>query len=190
MLLCEKKQWAEKAKFWASQSREPVQYYEHREVGYNYRLSNILAGIGCGQLQTLEEFVDKRRYINLRYRMLLEHLPVDFEPVFPGGRSNCWLTVMTIHEGCRVTVTDLISALADRDIESRAFWKPMHCQPVFASYPFYPHRENESVGERLFCTGICLPSGTALTDGDLERISAVNLPALSGNPRFRTDNRA
>lgn len=173
MLLCEEKQWAEKAKFWASQSREPVRHYEHREVGYNYRLSNILAGIGCGQLRTLEEYVEKRRYINLRYRKLLEHLPVGFEPTFPGARSNCWLTVMTIHENCRVTVTDLISALGDKNIESRAFWKPMHCQPVFSSYPFYPHREEFSAGEQLFASGICLPSGTALTDGDIERVAAV-----------------
>lgn len=174
MLLCDDEQLIKKVKFWSSQSREPTLHYEHREIGYNYRLSNILAGIGCGQMRSLDSYIEKRRTINHTYRRLLQQLPVGFEPLFPGSHSNCWLTVITLNEESPISSSELIRALTENNIESRPFWKPMHCQPVFSMYPFFAHEEGKlSIGEGLFRSGICLPSGTALSKEDLERICNV-----------------
>ena len=121
MLVSDDEQMDEKVKYWATQSREPVLHYEHKEVGYNYRLSNISAGIGCGQLGTLDEYVETRRRINSRYRELLAGLPVGFSPVYPGAEPSCWLTVITIEKGAGVAPGRIIKALADENIESGRF---------------------------------------------------------------------
>ncbi|MHB1315299.1 MAG: DegT/DnrJ/EryC1/StrS family aminotransferase [Christensenellales bacterium] len=173
MLVSDDEQACKKVKFWATQSREPLLHYEHKEVGYNYRLSNISAGIGCGQLHTLDSYVEKRRQINRRYRELLADLPIGFSPEYPGAESSCWLTVITINNGAGVTPAEIIAALAQEDIESRPCWKPMHAQPVFEQYRYYRHDGRCSVSDELFKTGLCLPSGTAMTEGDLARITDV-----------------
>lgn len=161
----------DKLKFWATQSREPVSFYLHREVGYNYRLSNISAGIGCGQLACLSEFVNRRRAIYRDYQAALEGYPVSFYPDPDGSDPNCWLTVMMIEDNL-VRPEQLIRALEDDNIESRRFWKPMHTQPLFRHHSFYRSAE-QPVGERLFERGICLPSGTAMDERQQQQVVAA-----------------
>ncbi len=165
----------EHARKLATQAREPAPHYEHREIGFNYRLSNLLASVGRAQLATLPERVEARRHINARYRELLGDAPgVDFMPTATDGDSNCWLTCLTIDPalfGCDREAVRL--ALEEEDIESRPVWKPMHLQPVFAGAPAFGGR----VSEALFERGLCLPSGSGMADADLDRVVATFLAA-------------
>jgi dTDP-4-amino-4,6-dideoxygalactose transaminase len=152
----------------ASQARDPAPHYEHSEIGYNYRMSNLLAAVGRAQLRVLDDRVRRRREIFDHYRQALGDLPgVDFMPEAPWGRSNRWLTVLTVDpHAAGVTREDLRLALEAENIEARPVWKPMHLQPVF--------RDCETVGggvsEELFDRGLCLPSGSAMTEDDLDRV--------------------
>lgn len=154
-----------KAKFLASQARDPAPYYQHSEVGFNYQMSNICAGIGCGQLEVLEQRVLKRRTNFRFYEISLNDLPgVSFQKEPAGSRSNRWLTAILVDSK---TGTEEIRAHLEKEkIESRRVWKPMHLQPVFSSAPYF----GGTVAEQLFKTGLCLPSGSNLTDEDLNRI--------------------
>lgn len=164
-----------KAKFWATQARDPAPHYQHSEIGYNYRLSNVLAGIGRGQLESIENRVAARRRIFDRYVETLGDLPgFDFMPEAPYGRSNRWLSVMTMEpDVCGLVPDDVIEALEDENIESRPVWKPMHLQPVFAHCRYYPHEEGGTVSDGLFAKGVCLPSGTAMTEEQQDRVIAI-----------------
>jgi pyridoxal phosphate-dependent aminotransferase EpsN len=161
----------EHARKLASQARDPAPHYEHSEIGYNYRLSNVLAGIGRGQLQVLAERVRRKREIFETYRQALGDLPgLAFMPEAPWGRSTRWLTVITVDPAqFGATREDIRLALEAENIETRPLWKPMHLQPVF--------RDCEGVGgrvaEALFRDGLCLPSGTAMTEDDLARVAVV-----------------
>lgn len=158
----------ERARYFATQARENLPHYEHEQVGYNYRMSNILAAIGRGQLALIENRVLKRRAIFDRYVEALKDIPgISFMPEPAGMRSNRWLTCMTLDEKLHsVTVEELRQALERENIESRPLWKPMHMQPVFKGCPAYTN----GVSEGLFKQGLCLPSGTAMGDGDLRRV--------------------
>jgi len=161
----------EHARKLSQQAREAAPHYEHTEVGYNYRLSNILAAIGVGQLATLDDHMARRRAIFARYADRLGSLPgVTFMPEAPYGRHNRWLTVCLIDPaafgGGR---EDIRFALEARDIESRPVWKPMHMQPVFKDAP----RVGGSVCERLFDRGLCLPSGSSMSDADVDRVCEI-----------------
>jgi pyridoxal phosphate-dependent aminotransferase EpsN len=158
----------QKMKFWATQAREPLPYYEHKEIGYNYRLSNICAGIGRGQMETLPAYVEKRREIYRRYTSALADLPVRFNPVIRGAEPNFWLTVMAFEDGCGIMPQKVAEALAAENIESRPFWKPMHLQPVYNSRRFFSRRA--PAGEALFQNGLCLPSGSAMSAKTQDRI--------------------
>jgi len=162
----------ERARYLASQAREQAPFYLHRESGYNYRLSNLLAAVGRGQLRVLEERIAARRQIFMRYQQTLGQLPGwESMPEDPTGRSTRWLSVFTIDEtrfGC--TVPQVIQALERANIEARRVWKPMHQQPLFAGCLYYPHEEGESVSDRLFAQGICLPSGSSLTEEEQHRV--------------------
>ncbi len=162
----------EKARFWATQARDPASYYQHSEMGYNYRMSNILAAIGRGQLRVLDDRVKRRRGIFDTYKSELGSIPgVGFMPEAGFGKSNRWLTVMTLDpEIIRKSPFELVDYLEEQNIESRPVWKPMHMQPLFEGKKYYPHKENRSISDILFKTGICLPSGTAMSQGDLERV--------------------
>jgi len=155
----------------ATQARDDAPHYQHSEIGYNYRLSNVLAGIGRGQLRVLEERVQARRRVFDFYQETLGHLPgITFMPEAPWGRHTRWLTCITINPAeFGATREDLRLALEAENIEARPVWKPMHLQPVFA--------ECETVGgavaEALFTDGLCLPSGSNLTDAELARVVAV-----------------
>lgn len=152
----------------ASQAREPAPHYQHEDVGYNYRLSNLLAAVGRGQLRTLDAKVARRREIHRRYRYLLADVPgIDFMPTAPGGRPNNWLTVITVDPAEFGSDREQIRRrLEQRGIESRPTWKPMHMQPVFADCPTV----GGGVSAAAFEIGLCLPSGSAMTDSDVDRV--------------------
>jgi len=162
----------------ATQAREPVPWYEHREIGYNYRMSNVLAAIGRGQLQVLEERVRRRRKIFAGYQARLGGLPgIEFMPEAPYGRGNRWLTVILVTpEVSGATSEQIRLALEAENIEARPVWKPMHLQPVFRGC----RAVGGGVSEDLFARGLCLPSGTAMTDADLDRVCAVVRGCLKG----------
>lgn len=161
-----------KARFLATQARDPALYYQHSTMGYNYRLSNILAGIGRGQLEVLENRVSARRAIFHTYRQKLNQLPgVSFMPELADTTSNRWLTALTIDENqSNVTIPQLITALVKEQIEARPVWKPLHLQPLFKENEYYAHDEEENTSEKLFYTGICLPSGSNMTFEDQMRV--------------------
>ena len=168
-----------RARSLASQARLPVLHYEHDEVGFNYRLSNLLAGLGRGQLARLPDLVERRHAINARYRAALG--PVDgvsFMPWDERGRANGWLTVVLLDDELGVAPLDVCRALAERDIEARPAWKPMHLQPVFADVPV----EGGAVAEDLFRRGLCLPSGSVMSDDDVDRVVDALLDALATRP--------
>lgn len=155
----------------SQQAREPLPYYEHVEIGYNYRLSNILAAIGRGQLQVLDQRVAARRRIFDYYKMALSDLPgLSFMPEAAYGTANRWLTVMTLDpRQSRATPAGIRESLEAHNIESRPVWKPMHMQPVFSRCTC----AGGSAAEDIFATGLCLPSGTAMTETDLQRVTSV-----------------
>jgi len=155
----------------ATQAREHASHYEHTEIGYNYRLSNVLAGIGRGQLASLAARVDRRRQVFEAYRAALGDLPgVRFMPELPGVRGNRWLTCLTIDPAVAGTDrTAVLRALEADNIEGRPLWKPLHCQPVYRG----ARAHQRGVAERLFDQGLSLPSGSQMTDDDLARVVAA-----------------
>lgn len=172
----------ERARHWATQAREPAAHYEHAQIGYNYRLSNLLAGVGRGQLESLEAKIEARRAVFGRYERALAGIEgIRFMPEAPYGRSTRWLTALTVDpEAAGVAAGELIRALAEANIEARPVWKPMHRQPLLRVYRYYPHAEDESVSDRLFEQGICLPSGSSLSERDQERVIACLLARIKG----------
>ncbi|WP_068774100.1 DegT/DnrJ/EryC1/StrS aminotransferase family protein [Paenibacillus sp. FJAT-26967] len=171
----------EKARFWATQARDAAPHYEHSELGYNYRLSNILAGVGRGQLRVLDERVNARRAVFERYERAIGGIEgVAFMPEAPYGRSTRWLTALTVDSAkAGVSTQDLIARLSAENIESRPVWKPMHLQPLYRHCDYYPHDEEApSVSERLFAQGLCLPSGSSLTQQDQNLVIDILMDAL------------
>ena len=162
----------EKARFWATQARDPAPYYQHTEMGYNYRMSNILAGIGRAQLEVLDHRVEARRTIFKHYYEALHDIKgVDFMPEPSYGRANRWLTVMTLDpEECKVAPDQVIKALEAENIESRRVWKPMHLQPLFKDNLYYTHANDQSVCDWYFYNGVCLPSGSSLSMEEQHRV--------------------
>ena len=179
MLLSDDTDLLAKARFWATQARDPAPHYQHSEIGYNYRLSNILAAIGRAQLEVIDQRVAARRGIFETYKNALGSISgISFMPEAPFGRANRWLTVMTVDPATEVTPGAIMKALEAENIESRPVWKPMHLQPVFAPYPYFPHEEGGSVSDDLFAQGLCLPSGSSLTEEELERVIPIILSVL------------
>ncbi len=164
-----------KALFWATQARDKAPWYQHSEVGYNYRMSNIVAAVGRGQLTVLDERVKTRREIFARYQDALGDLPgVGFMAEATYGNCNRWLTIMTLDRNYTlINPMQVINALAAENIESRPVWKPMHMQPLFADNMYFTHEEEGSVSDRLFSRGVCLPSGSSLTEEEQERVIEV-----------------
>ena len=160
-----------KVRFWATQAREKARHYEHKEIGYNYRMSNIVAGIGRGQMKVLDQRIEQKRHIFAYYQEHLGDLEgLSFMPLHENERANCWLSVIQLASDCKVRPLDVMVALEQGDIESRPVWKPMHMQPVFADCDYI---DNGKVGESLFENGVCLPSDTKMTDEDLKRICTI-----------------
>ncbi len=160
--------WVKKARFLATQARDPAPHYQHSQIGYNYRMSNICAGIGRGQMDVLDERVAKRRSNFAFYTISLANLDAIRFLEEPGEEfhSNRWLTTVLIEETGGFSREDIRLGLEQDNIESRPLWKPMHLQPIFAGAPFY----GGGTSERLFEKGLCLPSGSNLRDDDLKRV--------------------
>lgn len=161
MLVTRHKAWADEARFLATQARDPAPHYEHSTYGYNYRLSNICAAIGLGQMEVLDDRVARRRAIFERYRDALSRPGISFMPEPEGLRSTRWLTALTVDPAITgITREDIRMSLLEHEIESRPLWKPMHLQPLYAGAPYH----GAGVDERLFKLGLCLPSGSDMTD--------------------------
>lgn len=171
MLVANDKLAIEKSRFWSTQARENELHYEHKEYGYNYRMSNICAGIGRGQLETLTYKIERKREIYYRYKEAFDNLPIMMMPISPSGDPNYWLSVLTINKESKVLPSDIIMKLQSENIESRPIWKPMHMQPVFAHCSYFQH--NDDIGKRLFETGICLPSGGAMRPEEQNKIVQI-----------------
>lgn len=168
MLVSDNSEKIAKVRFWATQSRDTARHYQHSELGFNYRMSNVLAGIGRGQLKVLDQRVKKKKYIFEYYKRELGSLDgVEFMPVNEWNEPNFWLSCMKLNG--RVRTLDVMEALEEENIESRPIWKPMHLQPFFENYDYI----GDGVSEELFKNGVCLPSDTKMTDEDLERIVSV-----------------
>lgn len=168
MLVSNDKEKIQKVRFWSTQSRDAARHYQHSELGYNYRMSNIVAGIGRGQLKVLDQRVAKKKYIFEYYKKELAGLDgIEFMPVNEWNEPNYWLTVITLSG--KIKPLDIIEALEKENIESRPVWKPMHMQPFFAKYDYI----GGDVSEKLFGNGVCLPSDTKLTDEDLDRVISI-----------------
>ena len=162
MLLSDDEEAIKKARFWATQSREDFPWYEHKEIGYNYRLSNITAGIGRGQLIHLDEHISLKKAIYERYKTGLKDLPITMNPYPANVNPNFWLSCMLIDEGCETTPDMVREKLAEYNVESRPIWKPMHMQPVFAGSDFIT--DGVCVGEDIFKRGLCIPSDVKMTE--------------------------
>ncbi len=174
MLVTKHKAWADEARFLATQARDPAPHYEHSTYGYNYRLSNICAAIGLGQMAVLDERVSRRREIFARYQEAFNRPGIAFMPEPEGLHSTRWLTALTIDPSeTGITREDIRLMLLDHKIEARPLWKPMHMQPLYAGAPYH----GSGVDERLFSNGLCLPSGSDMSneqqDEVIERVTAL-----------------
>ena len=172
MLVSEDKDAIVKTRFWATQAREPARHYEHKEIGYNYRMSNICAGIGRGQLKVLEQRVAKKKEIFDIYKEGFKDIKdIHMQEVPTNQRANYWLSTILLDETSKVKPLDIIVALEENNIESRPIWKPMHMQPVFKDTDFVKVVESEkSVSEDIFDRGVCLPSDTKMTYEEQQKV--------------------
>lgn len=164
---------AKKVTFLATQARDPARYYQHSQIGYNYRMSNVTAGIGRGQLLHLEEHKAKKKAIYEYYRKAFADIPaIRMNPMNEEGDANNWLSCMTVSPDCGITPDMIMDTLNEKlNAETRPIWKPMHMQPVFANCDFWPHNgDGSSVGEDIFARGLCLPSDIKNTDEEMEQI--------------------
>ena len=176
MLLTNNEVAAKKARFWATQARDPAIHYQHSEVGYNYRMSNIVAGIGRGQFMHLDEHIAAKRWIYHKYQAAFSELPVEMNPYLADSEPNYWLSCLTVNEdymetkttkAAKATSEQIMTMLELINAEIRPIWKSMHLQPVFAGYEFMSVSK-EPVSGDLFKRGLCLPSDIKMTDADIE----------------------
>ena len=167
MLISNDAEFIAKARYYSTQAREPLLHYEHLDYGYNYRLSNVLGAIGVGQMEVLKDRVAKKREIFEKYEQNLAGLDLNFMPEIDGAQGNRWLTTLVF--GKKDAHLKVIDALNHADIESRPLWKPMHLQPVFKGAIC----ECDGTSEDLFSRGICLPSGTNMSDSEIDKVCEI-----------------
>ena len=187
MMVSKNEEYTKFAVFLSTQARDPARYYQHSHIGYNYRMSNVVAGIGRGQLLHLEEHKALKKKIYETYRQAFEDISdIQMNPLNKDGDANCWLSCMTISDGCSVKPDDVMDALAELNIETRPIWKPMHLQPVYADNDFFTADGQQanaarvkgdngddwdkSAGGDIFRHGLCLPSDIKNTDEDMDLI--------------------
>ena len=175
MLVSEDEEAIARARFLSTQARDAARHYQHSNIGYNYRMSNIVAGIGRGQMLHLEEHKARKKEIYEQYKAAFADIKeITMNPLNPDGDSNCWLSCMTLEEGCKVTPNQIMDALEAENMESRPIWKPMHLQPVFEGYDFISAVDGDvSVGEDIFNRGLCLPSDIKNTEEDMRNIISI-----------------
>jgi len=180
MLVSEDEHLITHSRFLATQARDAAKHYQHSVVGYNYRMSNVVAGIGRGQLEVLDQRITQKREIFSRYEKAFSSIDgITMMPELEGTFSNRWLSTMTLNtEKVKITPYELIDLLAEANIEARPVWKPLHMQPLFAESEFYPHSEDQIVSEELFANGICLPSDTKMTIEEQQKVIDVILTAI------------
>ena len=165
-----------KARFWSTQSRDNARYYKHTELGYNYRMSNIVAGIGRGQIRILNERIAQKKYIYEKYKEAFKDIPdIEMANICDYGKPNYWLSVATINIESKVKPIDIILKLEENNIESRHVWKPMHMQPYYEKYDFFSSFSYHgiSVSEDIFNRGICLPSDTKMNEEEINRVIEI-----------------
>lgn len=173
MLVSDNQQGIAKSRFWATQAREKARHYEHKEIGYNYRMSNIVAGIGRGQLKVLDKRIEQKTEIYYNYKEAFKDIEeIEMQPIPENTKPNHWLSVLTLKENSKANPIDIMVALENENIESRPVWKPMHMQPVFEKYDFIKV-EDKAVSEDLFNRGVCLPSDTKMTKEEQEKIIKI-----------------
>lgn len=163
-----------KVRFWSTQSREPERHYEHKEIGYNYRMSNICAGIGRGQLKVLDRRIAKKTEIYETYQKSFKDIPeIKMQPYLKNTKPNHWLSAILLNENSKIKPIDIILALEKENIESRPIWKPMHIQPVFANCDFITTAKQGSNSQDIFERGVCLPSDTKMTEEEQARVIKI-----------------
>lgn len=173
MLVSDDEERIQKVRFWATQSRDKARYYQHSEIGYNYRMSNIVAGIGRGQLKVLNDRLAKKKEIYETYKEAFKDIPeIEMKPVPVDTKPNYWLSTMLLKENSKVTPLNIMEALEKENIESRPIWKPMHMQPVFEKYDFIKV-EDKPVSEDIFARGVCLPSDTKMTKEEQQEVIRI-----------------
>lgn len=172
MLISQDKEALKKVRFWITQSKDPARHYQHSEIGYNYRMSNVVAGIGRGQLKILNNRIKKKKEIFETYSQAFDTIEdIDMMPICDYGNPNYWLSCITLKKESKVNPLDIMLELEREDIESRPIWKPMHLQPFFKEYNFYNHNNSGiSVAEEIFNRGLCLPSDTKMTQAEIEKV--------------------
>lgn len=170
MLVSEDEERIEKVKFWITQARDKARHYQHSEIGYNYRMSNVVAGIGRGQLKVLDKRIEQKTKIYETYKEAFKDIEeIEMQPTPKDTKPNHWLSVMTLKKDSKVKPLDIMETLEKDNIESRPVWKPMHMQPIFKKYDFIKV-EDKAVSEDIFERGVCLPSDTKNTKDDMDRI--------------------
>lgn len=173
MLVSDNLERLEKVRFWSTQARENERHYEHKELGYNYRMSNIVAGIGRGQLRVLEERIEKKKWIYDYYKKAFKDIKeIQMQPICDDRKSNYWLSCITLNEKSKIKPLDIIIALEKENIEARNIWKPMHMQPYYKEFKFFKLGD-KSVSEEIFENGLCLPSDSKNTEEDMERVVKI-----------------
>lgn len=173
MLVSDDEERIQKVRFWATQSRDKARYYQHSEIGYNYRMSNIVAGIGRGQLKVLNDRLAKKKEIYETYKEAFKDIQeIEMKPVPADTKPNYWLSTMLLKEGSKVTPLNVMEALDKENIESRPIWKPMHIQPVFEKFDFIKVEE-KPVSEDIFARGVCLPSDTKMTKEEQQEVIRI-----------------
>jgi len=173
MLVSDDEERIQKVRFWATQSRDKARYYQHSEIGYNYRMSNIVAGIGRGQLKVLNDRLAKKKEIYKTYKEGFKDITeIEMKPVPVDTKPNYWLSTMLLKEESKVTPLNIMEALEKENIESRPIWKPMHMQPVFEKYDFIKV-EDKPVSEDIFARGVCLPSDTKMTKEEQQEVIRI-----------------
>lgn len=176
MLVSENKEYVERARFLSTQARDPARHYQHSQIGYNYRMSNVLAAIGLGQLKSLALHHKLKKDIYEMYQKAFADIPeISMNPLNPDGEANYWLSCIMIAEDCPVTPEMVMDALDAENIESRPIWKPMQLQPVYEAYDFFSHKQEGegSISEDIFNRGLCLPSDIKNTQEDMELIIGI-----------------
>ena len=174
MLVSNNAEKIKKVRFWSTQSREPERHYEHKEIGYNYRMSNICAGIGRGQLKVLDRRIAKKTEIYETYQKSFKDIPeIKMQPYLKNTKPNHWLSAILLNENSKIKPIDIILALEKENIESRPIWKPMHLQPVFENCDFITTAKQGSNSQDIFERGVCLPSDTKMTEEEQEKVIKI-----------------
>ena len=174
MLVSEQQEKIEKVRFWSTQSREKALHYQHNELGYNYRMSNVVAGIGRGQLKVLDERVKKKKQIFQTYQSAFSDVEeISMMPICEYGEPNYWLSCITLDSESRIKQLDIINSLEQENIESRPIWKPMHLQPFFQKYDFVTTCDCGSIAQDIYESGVCLPSDTKMTKEEQDEVVKI-----------------